>query len=282
MMKGESSNALTVALPVDTTNMIHILVFHEKWGSVTLELTAGTIDHEVNITGLVNESDIKYGQFQSTAGPTGPRYTLVTLTGRMAVRVEIIRSSVPDGTKLMYRGQPVVAGNDLKKESYFVMDVYEGSFKICSGGTDMEQWALHSVKANEGHPGYQREGADAGSFLMDFYLGEQIPDEPAPVTREMDTTLGKRTRGGDGLRGGGGPPRSYAAQFHKAGNSGHKTHVVKMNRMGPTATCSWRNRVSDKVKLDKCPLQFCSSEPAPIQADPESEEEYLDDLDDLD
>jgi len=91
------------------------------------------------------------------------------------------------------------------------------------------------------------------------------------------TRGGELTRGSGATRGGGAPTRSYAAQFHNAGNSGHKVTTVEITRMGPTASCSWRNRVANKVRLETCPMQFCSTVPAPIQPDPEaSKDDELD------
>ena len=127
------------------------------------------------------------------------------------MKVTVHDSNVPFGTKLMIRGYP--KGENAKEnltDRYFVVDTYEGDCKVCTGGVNMEQWGVHGVKANKSHENYVVQGSHAGAFQMDFHLGHIFEDvEPAPVTR-VGTT-----------RGGGGPTRSYAAQYHNAGNSGH-------------------------------------------------------------
>jgi len=252
----------------------YVLVKLYNGFTVTLSVEAGTLCPGMQITDTVYSSDIIYGHFE----PVGRHQQFVTLTGRMAVKVTVRRSDAPPGTMLMFRGFPVVAGVDHKLDNFFVMGTEEGAFKVCSGGVDMNQWGVHSVQANKDHDGYKLKGADAGTFQMDFYLCKNTPVEPTPVMRGGGTTRGGGpTRGGGATRGGDAPTRSYAAQFHNAGNSGQKTTTVEMTRVGPTATCSWRNRVADKVRLETCPMQFCSTVPAPIQADPEDSED--DDLD---
>jgi len=139
------------------------------------------------------------------------------------VKVTVHDSNVPFGTKLMIRGYP--KGENAKEnltDRYFVVDTYEGDFKVCTGGVNMEQWGVHGVKANKSHENYVVQGSHAGAFQMDFHLGHIFEDvEPAPVTRVGTTRGGGATRGGEATRGGGGPTRSYAAQYHNAGNSGH-------------------------------------------------------------
>ena len=260
-------NALTVTVRPGHLTKTYVKVAHKFGGGVTLCLEAGSLRPDVTITQTVTAKDMILGQFEKTIASDGSTHlTLVTPTGRTSVKVTVHESNVPFGTKLMLRGYPKGDNeNENKEDRYFVIDTYEGEYKVCTGGVNMEQWGVHGVKANKDHKNYVVQGLHAGTFQMDFHLGHIFEDvEPAPVMR------------GGTTRGGGGPTRSYAAQYHNAGNSGHKTTAVKIERDGPTTSCSWRTRVADKVKLDECPVEFCSSVPAPIQADPESEEDDLD------